>query len=289
MWELQGNWRLYRANQAPTLRPHVVGAHGESVPRLLRPGFHSGTVPKLFARLRRAKTGGGKQTEALHHVQKEVQSFVERRLSAVLAAAASWAGTPSLQVGHVRLGCNRIRVELERPGAEGRAVFLDLEEHGGRLSASLTPAPPKPEETGPANGWLDRLTPEQTRALLDALAGFYKSAGVDVVREEVAELLPEGADFALEEQGLVVYSPRGVLYRFEDGDQLPPHALNGGAAAGARTLAADRLLYSRIEVRWDDWVEAWERDHAGKDHKPPLVRGVRLLPGSGKRTTARRR
>ena len=55
VWEFKENWRLYRANRPATLRPEVIGHHGETMLRLLKPGFHSGTLPKLFAKLRRAE------------------------------------------------------------------------------------------------------------------------------------------------------------------------------------------------------------------------------------------
>ena len=62
VWELKSNWRLYEANRPEALGPLVVGGHGETVVGLLRPGFHSGTLPKLFGRLRthalRARGGG---------------------------------------------------------------------------------------------------------------------------------------------------------------------------------------------------------------------------------------
>ena len=54
VWELKGNWRLYAANRPRTLVPVAVGQHGETVVGLLRPGFHSGTLPKQYAGLRRA-------------------------------------------------------------------------------------------------------------------------------------------------------------------------------------------------------------------------------------------
>src|SRR5262249_29972168 len=44
-WELKANWRLYRSNQPKTLRPDVIGHHGETLHGLLKLGFHSGTVP----------------------------------------------------------------------------------------------------------------------------------------------------------------------------------------------------------------------------------------------------
>src|SRR5262249_59590974 len=51
-WELVANWRVYAANRARELRPAQIGSHGETMARLLRPGLHSGTVPKAFPRLR---------------------------------------------------------------------------------------------------------------------------------------------------------------------------------------------------------------------------------------------
>src|SRR5208282_370442 len=60
-WELKENWRLYRANRPDNLGPQGIGSHGETMLRLLRPGFHSGTVPKLYRKLRRAERRGQKR------------------------------------------------------------------------------------------------------------------------------------------------------------------------------------------------------------------------------------
>lgn len=53
VWELRANWRLYAANREKLLQPVPVGHHGETITRLLKPGFHSGTLPRLFAKIRR--------------------------------------------------------------------------------------------------------------------------------------------------------------------------------------------------------------------------------------------
>ncbi len=54
VWELKENWRLYAANRPRDLKPLVVGHHGETIIEFLHPGFRSGTLPKLYARLRKA-------------------------------------------------------------------------------------------------------------------------------------------------------------------------------------------------------------------------------------------
>ncbi len=39
VWELKENWRLFAANRPRGLGPAPIGQHGETMPRLLRPGF----------------------------------------------------------------------------------------------------------------------------------------------------------------------------------------------------------------------------------------------------------
>ena len=288
VWEFKENWRLYRANQPRELRPQTAGGHGETVARLLRPGFHSGTLPKLYARLRRVKAAGlGKRREELHHVKEALRRFVERNLLAVLAGSKTWATRAPLQVGVIHLASNRIRVELRWPGRAEQSVHLDLEERAGRLVAGVTTALEYAEKSGPGerrprNGWLDHLPVEQVRAFTDALAGFYKACGVDLVREQVQALLPPESWFAVQGQGLVVETgpdlEKGAVYDLQLDGLLPPRPFDGLAPAHLRTLSADKLAFARNAIRWEDWVEAWERDLAGKGHKPPLLRGVRLLP-----------
>src|SRR4051812_20928782 len=87
VWELKENWKLYSSNRSRNLRPVRIGSHGETMLRLLKPGFHSGTVPKLFRKLRRATRHGQQRNvrkikASLHHVQESISHFVERELLA---------------------------------------------------------------------------------------------------------------------------------------------------------------------------------------------------------------
>ena len=144
----------------------------------------------------------------------------------------------------------------------------------------------------PSHGWLDRLPLEQVRAFTDALAGFYKAAGVDLVREQVETLLPTGAWFTFDDRGLVVETGRqfeqGAVYDLHGDGELSPAPLYGASAALSRTLPADRLIFQRMPIRWEDWAEAWERDQAGKGHKPPLVRGCSCCRWGRRRGGGRR-
>jgi hypothetical protein len=176
VWELKENWRLYRANRARNLRPVLIGHHGETLPRLLRPGFHSGTLPKLSARLRKSRrraqrTGRWssyfKQREALHHVEEGLRHFVQREFLALLDASGcrEMAGACVHEIG---LSTNRVQIEFHGPGPPARLSFT---ESSGQLTAEL-----------PEAGWLAELPGEAQQAVAAALAGLYRLGGVDAVR-----------------------------------------------------------------------------------------------------------
>jgi hypothetical protein len=271
VWELKENWRLYWANQSPTLRPEVVGHHGETVLRLMRPGLHSGTIPKLYARLRHGRgRSPRKQYEALHHLRDRLRQFVERNLLAVLAGSKSWGDGKHLTVGEIKIGTNRIRLEL---CGLGSSAHVDFEEHAGWLIAGLT-FPDAKSAT-----WLARLTQEQTLTFRDALAGFYKLAGVELVREQIEALLPTGTDYDVTAEGLVVWPASGgeTVYDLRKGPELLPRS---HGASPLPPLTTEALLFSATSIYWVDWVRTWQLDHDGKGHAPLLPPRVRLLPVS---------
>ena len=184
VWELRENWRLYRANQSPELEPVSIGHHGETLVRFLKPGFHSGTLPKLFARLRRAersaqRTGDWKRLRkhwlALHRAEEELRHFLDRELLSLLATSAAWKGPP-LNTGAIRLATNCIRISLSCPEQCDRDMLLAFELRDNGLVAHLVEP-----------GWLLELSPGPLQVFAVALAGLYKMAGVDRVQERPDE------------------------------------------------------------------------------------------------------
>jgi hypothetical protein len=283
VWELKENWRLYEANRPTTLRPVVIGHHGETMARLLKPGFHSGTVPKVFAKLRKAerkalRTGIGKwsrkQLARLHAVEEEVRHFVDRDFLTLLLQSRSMGSTP-LAIGEVVLGTKRFLVEVIRPGRVGRGLWLSFEEHSGWLVAGIF-----------APGWLNELNPTGRDAFASALLGLYKMAGVDLVREPIVEALgPEPPAFDFREEGIVVWpsetTSTEILYLLKPAPGAPPMVTINEAGEpiinDPPPLGTDRLLFANVQVRWKDWVELWERDRAGLELSSV---GTNLLPAS---------
>jgi hypothetical protein len=267
-WEMRENWKLYRANRPAAVDAVGVGPHAETVGGLLQPGFHSGTVPKLFARLREAERHGSESGEwadaranrqALREVEEGVSRFVTRDLAAVLNPSPAWGGR-KLFVGKVHLGTKRIRVELFLDGSAHPAI-LEWEDRSGWLVAGW--AEP---------GGLPTLPPTPARALTNALAYLFKRAGVDLVREHVsAELPADAVHFDVVSAGLLVwYGSRDaapVLYDLaRRPDDLRPRTPDNLRPTAGPVLDADRLLLSRVRLNWPDWVAVWQ---AGASDQPP--------------------
>jgi hypothetical protein len=268
VWELKENWRLYRANRAAVLRPVIVGSHGETVLRLLRPGFHSGTVPKLYRKLRKARrqhdhAAEHRAGEGLHHVEEEVRHLVEREFLHLLAQSRSWGGQ-RLELRRVGLSGNRIRLELACHELDEESLVVVFDHCAGWLVAGIEHP-----------GWLGRLAEGQRQALRAALAGLYKLAGVDLVREQVgAAFAPARVHFEVAAAGLVVRPESGGAAVYALDDQRVLRA----AGAAMPALESARLLFGGVPLPWAAWVEAWERDQVGKGLPANFLAGVPLLP-----------
>ena len=122
-WELKENWRLYRANAPGTIRPVPIGSHGEKMRALLRPGFHSGVVPKTFARWRKAvRTGNqfraARARHGIEHAAEAIHRLAERDFIAYLNASERWGGLP-VAVGLPSLATNRVRLPVTAEGHAG--------------------------------------------------------------------------------------------------------------------------------------------------------------------------
>jgi hypothetical protein len=178
VWELKENWRLYRANRPATLKPVLVGHHGETVVHLLAPGFHSGTIPKAYTKWRRAMVrenlrAGFSAEHRLGHVEEAVRHFVERDLLDVLRHSA--AGDLPLRVGEVLLGVTQIRFRINSALSPEQPldVVLALESKSGRLLAQRN-----------AVGWLEQLSESDEQIVQFALAGLYQYAGAALSLEQ---------------------------------------------------------------------------------------------------------
>ncbi len=275
VWELKENWRLYAANRPQNLQPVVIGHHGETMIQFLRPGFRSGTIPKLYARLRRASrkaywTGNWKACSkflsGLHHTSESIRRFVDRELLEVLHESRIWADR-SLATGEIRLGCNRILIELYCPDLSEDSLWLSFEDQAGWLIAGIH-----------RRGWADSLSFQQRHTFASALAGFYKMAGVDLVREQIeSQLAPNSPGYEVTEKGLVVWPRQNgpkVVFPLRDWPRPEEEAAADPTALAER----EKWVFAATPISWRRWVVTWELDQLGGASKHQVLDDLPLLP-----------
>jgi hypothetical protein len=277
VWELKANWNLYDQNRSKTLDPVRIGHHGETMNGLLVVGFHQGTIPKLYAKLRRAAKRKQSKVNALrqqiHEVEHAIETFVERELIGLLRQAKRW-NAGELEVHAIEVGSNRIRVAVACPSVSADVAWLQFEEQSGWLVASIA-----------TSGFIDALPADQQATFEIALAGLYKRAGVDLVREQVESLLGRGTAYDISAEGLVVWPGAGyateVVYAL---DGVARDALVRGEPLDKAPAPLDlaQLLFSRQAILWTSWVLAFRDD---RETSPRVIDGPSLL-GAGVRRPA---
>jgi hypothetical protein len=183
-WELKENWRLYAANRSATLRPVQVGHHGETMRRLLLPGFHSGTIPRLFARLRRihargsrrAGGGFGRIDRQRHELQHDIATFFERDVIGLLERAAACEGL-GITVDEVGLAVDRITVALGATDIDSPPLVVELARHGDSIESRIIDT-----------GWLDGLPAKAEQPVRLDIAGYHRLAAADEATAAFADL-----------------------------------------------------------------------------------------------------
>ena len=151
-----------------------MGSHGETMLRLLRPGFHSGTLPKAFAAMRRAVQRGessdGKRFRrswaTIRRVELDVQRFVERELLNLLTEMRFLEGA-ALGVQSARASTNRIDVALTCDMWPDRPTLWSWEYVSGKLVSRVSSA-----------GWVDCLESDDRTIMGAAMSGLLQRTGV---------------------------------------------------------------------------------------------------------------
>jgi hypothetical protein len=258
VWELKENWRLYLANRKDRLRPVPVGSHGETIVRLLRPGFHSGTLPKIFRKLRRLEnkdaslgrfTSRRSTREQLHHVEQAIQAFVDRELISLLQKCEVWKSAP-VRCTHVEAASNSFSVELECPSLGDLTLRFCLQEQSGWLIVSLSQL-----------GWFKGVSKEQENSFLNALEGFYRKCGIDLVRQQVESNFTKNHAYDVDTQGLVVWPTTQfdveIVANLEQEGVINPQPAFQAAEAGIAPIEREKLVFSATHSDWKEWERIW--------------------------------
>jgi hypothetical protein len=276
VWELKENWKLYRASRPPTLGPLVIGHHGETMVGFLKPGFHSGTIPKLFTKLRRAawrgdEKGIAKQHEGLHHVEESIAKFVDRQLVSMLVEVEAF-GAKDVALARIDIGSNRVQMTIICPSVGSTPATIRFELQSGWIVGAISEP-----------GWTSQLAPKQRRIFEIALAGFYKFSGVELLREQLEHALASedapAPPYDIADEGLIVWPGDGfateAIYDLH-GEKLTP-VVRGASYDGALyDLGGRHALFGREPLYWSVWSTTWQQIARGEEPMPIIV-GPSLL------------
>lgn len=276
VWELKENWKLYRATRAKTLGALVIGQHGETMVGLLKPGFHSGTIPKLFTKLRRAAwrddlRGIAKQHEALHHVEIAIARFADRQLVSMLVEVEAFRARDVTLAG-IAIGSNRVQITIACPSLSPVNAVLRFELQSGWVIGSL--AEP---------GWTDQLDERQQRILEVTLAGFYKLSGAALLREQLERAISDGDQptppYDIADAGLVIWPDRfdtELVYDLH-ATRLVPVVRGAPYDGPLNDLGGRHALFGREPLYWSIWSTTWQQIQRGEEPMKIIV-GPSLLP-----------
>ncbi len=171
-WELMANWKLYRANQSQQLEPQTIGHHGETMRGLFRVGFHSGTVPKLFRKLRKYHEAAtpeprfiDREHRALEHLERAIADTISREILPL------WDENPELRecriaVASVTLGCQSATIVLSAATGEPPLQIL-IAMHDEQIVGSVA-----------EYGWAKSLSTTAMHSLKIGIHGAFAYAAV---------------------------------------------------------------------------------------------------------------
>lgn len=276
-WELKENWKLYKANRSPRLKPVSIGDHGETLLRLLCPGFHSGTIPRLFAKLRRAArrdrgvTTVNRQAKfqaRLHHEGTAITHFFEREFLALLKLSRTFRNAP-LRVQNVDLTTNRILVTFEHGSFPNEPMKIEFTEQSGWLAASTKEV-----------GWLRQIEPDEADIVKAAITGIYKLSAVDLVHEQIQVQIasndgartepkdngsaPKSHRYDIGPQGLIIW-PNGsyeteIYYPLDEQPMTSPRPRSLARANQLHPRTLNSLVFQLHEVTWEQWQRFWDNE-----------------------------
>lgn len=150
VWELKENWKIYAANHPALsaadgtrsglqavhhtdiprtpIESAIIGGHGETMRGLLRRGFHSGTLPKAFDRLRRVLRQQIRHETATPQRLREARRHlaeIERAICVFCDRELGYALRRRCKHAH----CDLVRIETRRPRLATASFELTLDLH----------------------------------------------------------------------------------------------------------------------------------------------------------------
>ena len=270
-WEFRENWKLYKANRSKNLKPILIGSHGETLATFLRPGFHSGTIPKIFHKLRKAQlrspaplAADNKHLQAAHHVKESLEAFFNREFIALVNRHPLFQESP-IALGSIHLTVTQIHVELRLADRDAEPLILSFEHRAGWIIAGVD-----------QRGWTNDLAEDPARQFAGALGGLFKLSGIDIVREQVRSLFPNHEiRFDFRGNDLIVWPGRDfaveAIYDLSTPGPIAPRFTTIPKEIRLPTINLNQFLFRYTSIERNQWIRLWE---APASQTPPSIMQV---------------
>lgn len=273
-WEFKENWKLYKKSAPKHPIPVLIGSHGERMPQLLIPGFHSGTLPRLYKKMRRAclyayRTGKWGPLFRLEyqqeHLVEELTHFIQRCFLAQLQEHSEMAAElKKIRLEKILLSSQKIQIlfsfQLNQDIHHFRIKFYlygDLINGGVETSSSA-------------------LFSSSLKSYLSySFALLWKQSAVEFLpqileRQLPKELLADRAvlDFSRYEGQLQlkVFTPDSyqpflvAFYPLDQSDVIVPRISSSqNPTFTLPSLPRERLIFAYLPLTWEEYNQAMER------------------------------
>jgi hypothetical protein len=209
--------------------------------------------------------------EKLHHAIVDVKHFIERELLVLLEESHHFRDK-RVSLQNIQVACNSIRITLACEDSDNGPLVLAFQEQSSWLMVGILEP-----------GWIVELKDWHRRTLQLAIAGFYKLAGVDIVREQLRGCFAPGLPpYDVTDKGLVVW-PDGryeseVRYDLTARPWMRPRPRPLARQYDLPTLEANHALYGELHISWDTWVACWEAEESTGAMPDLFPHEVNLLP-----------
>ncbi len=126
-------------------------------------------------------------------------------------------------------------------------------------------------------GWTERLPDYQRQAIISAILGLYKTAGLELVEQQIkAAFSPLDVAYDISQRGIIVYpnttlchSERHpersegslqaeILYDLKENIIVTPQVAAGNLQPVMPAVDRSKLMFSEFQITWRQWVEWWE-------------------------------
>jgi hypothetical protein len=199
-----------------------------------------------------------------------LRRYVDREFLALLRASRGW-GEAAVRLGQVRLGANRVGIELRCDDIAPQSLWLAFEVHSGWLLCDVSQA-----------GWLEHLGGRQREVLRCALVGLYKTAGAELVREQIESNFPPPSPlYDLRGTRLMVWPEptfqEYAAYDLNQSTRLVPELGSCGGWRNWPTLERANVVFAETSISWSDWTAYWQSDQSPAAGPLPLAPSARVL------------